>query len=184
MKYIFKIILTIFCVFLLLGSTYAQTTKKNSVYVDLLGNGIVYSINYDRIIKLSNQFKIAPRLGITYWPQNESSRYSGYIIPFEVNALWAKRVESKNFAEAGLGLSLIGMKDYYGYDPVKGNLWRNKFARVTTVRLGFRHQKPTGGFMYRAGLLVPIAQDQFSMERVGDDIFLRIYAGLSLGYTF
>jgi hypothetical protein len=168
----------------LVTTSFAQTIKNNSVYVELLGNGIVYSVNYDRIIQISNHFKLAPRVGITYWPQSESSRYSSFIIPFEVNALWAKRAESKNFAEGGLGLNLIGLKDYYGYDPAKGNLWKNKFARVTTVRLGYRHQKPTGGFMYRAGLLVPIAQDQFSMDRVGDDIFLRIYAGFSLGYTF
>ena len=101
-----------------------------------------------------------------------------------MNILWTKREESKNFAKVRLGLSLVGMKDIMGMILQKATYGRNKFARVTRARLGYRHQKPTGGFMYRAGLLIPIVQDQFSKSIVGDDIFLRVYAGISLGYTF
>lgn len=174
---------------LIFSSAFAQNLpiKKNSIYLELGGNSVFYSVNYDRLIKLTNQIKLAPRVGLMYWPINnikDNVDYSNLRIPLELNALWAKTPKSKSFAEIGIGLSLIGM--YGGYKlHFTGEVNRfTKFARVSTFRLGFRHQKPTGGFMYRAGLVVPVTQDQFSSSRVGDDLFLRLYAGFSLGYTF
>ena len=181
--------LTLIPLTLIFSSAFAQTTliKKNSVYLELGGNAVLYSVNYDRLVKLTNQIKLAPRVGLMYFPMsvfNENKNYTNLRIPLELNALWAKTPKSKSFAEIGIGLSLIGM--YGGYKlHYTGEVNRfTKFARVSTFRLGFRHQKPTGGFMYRAGLVIPVTQDQFSSSRVGDDLFLRLYAGFSLGYTF
>ena len=164
----------------------AQKFKKNAAYIELGGNAEFYSINYDRRLPISTQFKIVPRVGFMYLPLNrikDNYDFTTIRVPIELNLLWAKRAESKNFAEAGVGLNLIGMKKYTGY-YFDRNVYENKFAKVTTIRLGFRHQKPTGGLMYRAGLLIPITQDRFSESRVGDDIFYRLYAGFSLGYSF
>ncbi|WP_152969615.1 hypothetical protein [Pedobacter sp. Hv1] len=167
-----------------LNST-AQQSKKNSIYLELLGNSVIYSVNYDRIIPLSAQLKLVPRIGFMYAPLSTSEHFKGHnniSIPIEVNLLWAKRTESKNFAEAGIGLSLIGLKEYK-----TSNLERvstNRFGQVLTARLGFRHQKPTGGFMYRAGLLIKIKQDERSLATISDDYFIKLYPGFSLGYTF
>lgn len=38
----------------------AQETKKNSLYIELGGNAVLYSVNYDRIIPISTQLN---------WPQ-------------------------------------------------------------------------------------------------------------------
>lgn len=120
-----------------------------------------------------------------YAPLSTSEHFRNHnniSIPIEVNLLWAKRTESKNFAEAGIGLSLIGLKKYK-----TSNLERvstNGFGQVLTARLGFRHQKPTGGFMYRAGLLIKIKQDERSLAAISDDYFIKLYPGFSLGYTF
>jgi hypothetical protein len=89
---------------------HAQTIKKNSVYVELGGNGFIYSVNYDRIIPLSDQLKLAPRIGIEYLPQEHNQNYNKINIPLELNILWSKQKTSKNFLESGLGLNLFGIK--------------------------------------------------------------------------
>ncbi|WP_316773138.1 hypothetical protein [Pedobacter frigiditerrae] len=166
----------------------AQEIKKNSLYVELGGNTVLYSVNYDRIIPLSTRFKLAPRVGFEYVPRNikNGSTYGNWSFPIEVNLLYAKRSESKNFLEGGFGLSLFNIVDNYKYNNDRTEIIDTeiKTAKITTLRLGFRHQKPTGGFMYRAGLLVRLSQDEFSKQRVGDDLFFVIWPGASLGYSF
>ncbi|RZK55421.1 MAG: hypothetical protein EOO91_14155 [Pedobacter sp.] len=166
----------------------AQETKKNSLYLEIGGNGVLYSVNYDRIIPISTQFKLAPRIGFDYVPRNikNAPTYGNWSFPIEANVLYAQSRESKNFLEGGLGLSLFNIVANYKYNNDKTEIIDTevKTAKITTFRLGFRHQKPTGGFMYRAGLLVRLSQDEFSKQRVGDDLFFVIWPGASLGYTF
>ncbi len=164
----------------------AQELKKNSFYFELGGNTIAYSLNYDRVIPLNNSLHLVPRVGLMYLPianLENNRQYANFSIPLEVNLLIIKSPQSKNFIEAGLGLSLIGMKAG-GYRETGEYVPATRFARVGTFRAGFRHQKATGGFMYRIGLLAPFSQDAYSESRVGDDIFYRLYGGFSLGHTF
>lgn len=171
------------------SAAYAQQ-KKNSLYLELLGNGVLYSVNYDRIIPISKHLKLAPRVGIEYIPSFNnrsgfSRDYKNLHIPLELNLLAARAANSKNMAEVGLGLSLFSMKNYYVYYVESNKVdEKNKMAKVTTLRLGYRHQKPQGGLMYRAGILVKLSQDDFSKSRVGDDLFYRLWPGFSVGYTF
>ncbi|WP_157274831.1 hypothetical protein [Pedobacter sp. Leaf194] len=106
-------------------------------------------------------------------------------IPVELNVLWGRDDNVKNFPELGLGLNLVSIKDGYVLGPSDQVLkYTSKFAKIAIIRAGFRHQKPRGGFMYRVGLLIPIVQDDYSKQRVGDDVFYRIYGGISLGWSF
>ena len=155
----------------------AQDFKKNAAYIELAGNGIIYSVNYDRVIPLSNQFKLAPRVGIALLPTSKNSDYSNLILPIEINPLWAKNKESKNHFEFGVGLNLVTVKIQFVNDPSETIY----LAKVTTGRLGFRHQKPTGGFMYRVGLVLPIAEDNNAKIK---DLKRNYFGGISLGYTF
>ena len=165
-------------------SSIQAVAQKNSLYLELLGNGIVYSINYDRSIPLSNKISLAPRIGFEFLPHNNGSKYGNLSIPTEINLLISKNASSKNHFETGLGLNFIGLKTYAGVINGSPAYDNNKFARITTLRVGFRHQQSSGGFMYRAGLLTPLAQDNHSKKWVGDDIFYRLYIGFSLGYAF
>ncbi|WP_157255790.1 hypothetical protein [Pedobacter sp. Leaf41] len=159
--------------------------KKNSIYLEALGNGVVYSLNYDRIIPISNQIKLVPRLGFEYIPRSNPSVYGKFNVPIELNILYHQNNSNPNFAEAGLGLGLFSLFNDYKYSMV-GDITEKtyKLAKVTTLRLGYRHQKPAGGLMYRAGILVRLTQDEFSKSRVGDDLFYVIWPGFSIGYTF
>lgn len=159
-------------------TTYAQPkTKNNSVYLELAGNGMLYSANYDRTILLSKQFKLAPRVGFEWLPVRERLGYQNFVIPLELNVLWAKNRESKNHLELGLGLTFIELKKQF-FNKTSPS---TKMAKVTLLRLGFRHQKPSGGFMYRIGTTLPIAQDDYlNKVEVRNDFF----GGISLGYSF
>ena len=44
----------------------ANEQPKKSVYVELFGNGFLYSINYERIVYLDENWKLMPRGGISF----------------------------------------------------------------------------------------------------------------------
>ena len=170
--------------------SHAQTIKKNSVYVEVFGNGFVYSVNYDRIIPLSDQLKLAPRVGFEYLAQKKtySPIYGQFHIPVELNLLWAKRAQSKNFVETGLGLTLLSTPTVYDFSSVNGAEPTGyplsfRMARIGLFRAGFRHQKPEGGLMYRVGVLARVSKDDFAPYST-QPLFDRIWPSLSLGYSF
>ncbi|WP_316800028.1 hypothetical protein [Pedobacter frigidisoli] len=144
--------------------------KRNSIYAELLGNGGVYSINYDRIFQLNNHLKIVPRVGF-------STLQNVIIVPIEANLLISGSKTSKNFFEGGLGVTIL--KPLSGFSgqllTINGYDYDFKNEAVNTpliVRAGFRHQKPKGGLMYRTGLLL----------FTGEDSLLTL--GIGIGYTF
>lgn len=67
MKYSVRIIFFVFC-FLSFRLVYANySLKKNAIYLELFGNGIKGSINYDRTINWKNlKFKNVARVGLGY----------------------------------------------------------------------------------------------------------------------
>lgn len=187
--------LKLLSIFLLFGlksiaqdqSSFINEIKKNSLYFELLGNGVAYSINYDRIIPISDQLKLAPRVGFEFLPRKNEydQKYGKISIPLELNLLWRKQKESKNFVEAGLGLSLFSLIKGYNLNQFNERTdTQYQMAKITTIRLGYRHQKPQGGLMYRAGILARLTQDDFSRSRVGDDLFFVLWPGFSIGYAF
>ena len=172
---------------ILFTKTLSAQEKKNSLYLEAGGNTIYYSINYDRIIPLTPKLKLAPRAGFMYFPQSafyDDSSFGDIRIPVELNLLWSKNPNASNFLEGGIGISFIQIKERVTYGTSTVETTTNAYGKVTLLRLGFRHQKPTGGLMYRAGLLVPIARDEYSQFRMGDDIFYVVWAGFSIGYSF
>lgn len=179
--------LGLICLVILFTKTLLAQEKKNALYLEVGGNTIFYSINYDRIIPLTPKLKLAPRAGFMYVPLSalyEDSSMGDIRIPVELNLLWSKNSNASNFVEGGIGMSFIQIRDQVSYGLSDIITTRNSFVKVTTLRLGFRHQKPTGGLMYRAGLLLPIVRDERSKFRFGDDIFYVIWGGFSLGYSF
>ena len=99
------------------------------------------------------------------------------IIPVEANIILSKRDTSKNFFETGLGLTILKPSNEFsgrllsinGYDY---NLNNKLSITPLIIRVGFRHQKPSGGFMYRTGLILYTNKEAL------------ITLGIGLGYTF
>lgn len=89
--------------------------RKNAVYVEIGGKGILVSVNYDRLLPLTDRSGII--LGCTIG-------FLGDFVP-EINYLYGK---SKNFIEIGLGYSfpeqLLVPQVGYRYQGSKGLLFR------------------------------------------------------------
>lgn len=97
--------------FLLIGSTFSVTAQqnyepmqKNTFFVELLGNGMFYSLNYDRVLVDEQNWKVSGRIGMMYFPgfKNSSRQIAGS--PVEVS-YWIGK--NSHYFEVGLGFTPI-----------------------------------------------------------------------------
>ncbi len=148
--------------------SYAQTVnssfensviKHHSVFVELGGNSLIYSLNYDYSFATSEKLIFNAGLGVSYFnlsintfpEQDMKDRLHIPIFTPQINFLSGKE---KHYLEYGLFYSL----------PMN-NLG---------VRAGYRYQPNKGGFLFRAG---------FTPMMFGGGLPVP-WLGLSFGYTF
>jgi hypothetical protein len=141
---------------------------RNSVYVELLGNGGYYSVNYDYLITPKNALKLSARAGISIHPE----RGTGPTIPLEVNLLFGNpnKRKKKGFLEIGTGYTWVR---HFSND-IKFNYRIN--------RIGYRRQSPYGGFMYRIALIT-WTEVFTNAPELGDPTFL-VLPTISIGHAF
>lgn len=165
MKKIYYLLL-LFCV-LIISQTKAQqvvdsvsTKRAQNVYVELLGQGLLLTANYDT--RFSNKRNgIGGRIGIGYIAGGGDNVAT---IPIGLNYLLGK---GRNFFEIGLGVTYLSGK-------LKDDIFDADFKNfVGTTSFSYRLQPINSGFSFRGGL-TPI---------FGRGYFYPFY-GLSLGYTF
>jgi hypothetical protein len=117
-------------------------TAHNSVYLELLGNGALYSMNYDRMFSES----VGGRIGVMYIALNEdqgNDNVSVTFVPVMVNYLVG---EGKHKLELGLGALLVFASG--GFDET-GDFEGSGVGGTATF--GYRLQPPGGGFVFRVG---------------------------------
>jgi hypothetical protein len=152
------------------GASWAQEGKKasNSLYLELLGNGALYSLNYDRM--LSNS--VSGRIGLMSVPVDEATsglneddvKVSLTTVPIMINYLKG----GNHKLEIGGGVVLI----FVSADIKEvGTIVASGVAGTAT--LGYRYQPRAGGFNFRLGFTPIFGQGGFSP-----------WGGLSLGYSF
>lgn len=139
---------------------------RNSIYAELLGNGLLYSLNYDH--KLFNH--LSARIGGMYAGGLEGEALgediSLLLVPVMANYLVGN---GSSRLEIGAGLS-------FGYASGNwagaGELSGGGLAGFTST-VGYRLQPTDGGFLFRIG---------FTPTFLGGEVFPLL--GLSLGGTF
>jgi hypothetical protein len=137
----------------------------SAIYFEVLGQGILYSINYDH--RLSSHFGF--RVGFTKWliPPSYYFWRDGIIFtgfPFMVNYLSG---EGTSHLELGIGV----------IPAITGNIYEEREVVVLkTATIGYRAQSRSGGFVFRIGL-TPFFFFQGPMR-----VFPSV--GLSLGVAF
>ena len=94
----FKYILSLLMLALSSSAFGQNTFRKNDVYFELLGNGIVASLNYER--QLMDKPGLGVRIGVGYLSGDEKFRLS---IPVSANYLFKIR-NNKSFLDAGIGV--------------------------------------------------------------------------------
>ncbi len=86
-----------------------STIKRNTLFVEAFGNGLVYSIGYDRlffpkkITKLSLSIGVTPLIGITQTTVSSTVKFNAWLSP-QVNCLIGK----DHNLEIGIGYTFLG----------------------------------------------------------------------------
>lgn len=151
------------CVARAQAPTPTTPTARNAFYLELGGNALLYSINYDRLFT----DRISGRVGVMFFGAADGESSAGVVgTPIMANYLFG---EGNSRFEAGAGVLLVSG----GIDNVEGYEDEDFSGSVGTATLGYRYQRPDGGFVFRAGL-TPI----FSLDGIAP------WFGISFGYAF
>ena len=164
----YSLIIFILFAYITQGEVYAQSnstedivTAPNSIFVELAGQGIVLSANYDRMLFDTTPHNIAIRVGIGIWAtisMGSGSGHNGVTIPVNASYLYG----GNHKFELGLGFTFAPNITIEHLSDL-----------IFTALIGYRYQPIDGGFLIRAGL-VPI---------FGDDGIIGFF-GLGLGFSF
>lgn len=141
--------------------------SRNAVYFELGGSAVIPSFNYEHRLN-ENWYG---RAGLS-WVRSASTATNAttYIVP--LTASWVNRPASNHHLELGGGVTIAtgDRQDLYG-DVESGG---TKFSKLlATGIVGYRYQKPQGGFQFRA-VFTPV---------VGSGVH-GPWAGVSFGYAW
>jgi hypothetical protein len=196
-------------------TTNKSQISRNSVFFEVLGQGLINSFNYERTFNNDHMLINSVTIGFTLVP---SSRETVYGIPISFNWIAGKK---SNHLEFGIGSTYVvdNLKHIhvtegtYLYNPVssKYDIYEthsfigSQALKIFyfTPRIGYRYQKPDGGFQFRISLVPSIAVvskvDEIKGSKYGqfedppkyfswEDVFLNSpvlpWAGISFGYAF
>lgn len=160
-------------------------TAKNSIFVELGGNSIYYSLNYNRILYQKSKLKISGSAGFSIFQQsggNQSSNISPFwspMLPLEISAFWGK---SNHHLEIGTGLTFYASRALIFNPDAANNFQEDKsLEAILPLRIGYRYQKPEGGFFFRVGYT-----PGFNLFLSSEDSpkFHPLWGGISLGKSF
>jgi hypothetical protein len=126
------------------GQSDFTQSSRNNFFFELLGNGGLYSINYERFVVDD----VTSRIGVGVWndPTSSGGKTSLVTIPVLTSGLIGSR---KSKLEIGLGF-LAGRQKFTSSFGRSLN-WTAPIADGTGV-VGYRYQPFEQGFVFRAGI--------------------------------
>jgi hypothetical protein len=135
--------------------------SKNAFFVELLGNGLLFSANYD--VRVANKFGV--RAGIGYFGSTDGD--GGILtVPAMGNFLLGK---NGRYFEVGAGITFVkisGTDDIFDTDKSS--------SVFGTLSFMYRRQPVDGGFMWKIGL-TPI---------LAEGVFIPYWGGVGIGYCW
>jgi hypothetical protein len=153
-------------------------TAPNSIYLEIGGAGVFYSINYDRM--LTNN--LALRFGFGILPV---SWFSLTAVPLTVSWFpFSNNSTSPSKLEIGAGIDYINCSITQFFSFADNPPVRSSSSLCVTGIVGYRYQASDGGFMFLAAF-TPIffTGDLQSLIGISKDNFAP-WAGISFGYGF
>jgi len=145
--------------------TIAHST--NIIYAELLGNGLLSSLNYERVI--SNDFSV--RFGVGFSFDNSESNSGGHhttaFFPLAM-ANYLIDLYGNNYLEIGGGVLVSSTNFSISTD----NYPQSESVVVPTTAVGYRYSPKDGGIFFSA------AFDTFIFSGIAP------WAGIGIGYRF
>lgn len=169
-----KLVLIILGLIFTTSSLYSQSlitfkqseSKKNSIFVEGLGHGFLYSLNYERLILNKGKYQLSGQVGISYYGKD-----SGIIplwMPISLNQ--TINFSQSKFFEVGIGKMLIND----GVDYGNGVFVDNYQLESWIFRIGYKQYLKNDKFLLKIAY-TPILLDKSDFIHWG---------GVSFGYRF
>jgi hypothetical protein len=145
---------------------YLNTTAQNNIYLEILGNGFFYSLNYERFFNRN----ISARAGIMIFPasgtSDEGHTLDITLLFFPIMANYLFNFGNHNI-ELGVGPEVVYAS---GSTDIAGNF--SGFAFAATARIGYLYFPTDGGFNIRIAY-TPILSEVFTHS-----------VGIGVGYSW
>lgn len=174
-KRCFSLIALLTCGSSCLAQAGAAPIARNAVYLELLGNGGLYSVNFERILHDT----LALRVGFATW--NSPALFYDGTPP---NRLTTVPVTMSYLLGGGERKLEFGGGVTFGRatrDRSSSDKRNFSFSNLTGI-VGYRSQPPGRGYLFRAGVTPFYSFDQ------GDEAYpdpgFTLSAGVSFGYRF
>jgi hypothetical protein len=140
-----------------INSNEPDELRKNSFYLEILGNGAVYSFNFDRLFPIKKPLALVIRVGGNEYHASDTEEKS-YNFLGSVGLISGKL---RHFVEGGLGYT------YFSDSP----------DRLTIFSLGYR-------FQGRKGLLIRATPMYINNSEKGNTFGNGLWFGASIGFSF
>jgi len=150
-------------------------TARNSIFIELAGNGGIYSLNYDRVI--TEQFSI--RAGFGYMSMGASASSGGATVSAKATMLAVPVVgnfllgNENHKLELGAGITMFRFTGS-GSSSLGGSASATGMVPAGTAVIGYRYVPHDGGFTFRAGFTPLVMKDGG----------FQPWGGMSFGYLF
>jgi len=145
-------------------------TSKNAFYIDFNTKGAFYSINYDRIFYGKNQIYLTYRFGFSIL--NDAIAF-----PVGINLFTGEKNSHIEYS-----LTIVPYIDHYKSIGSDNDL-PDKYLYVIPG-IGYRFQKPKGGFFVKAAISPTIFLDPPSDDFWNMDPKFYITANMGIGLSF
>ncbi|MEY2828328.1 MAG: hypothetical protein RIQ33_186 [Bacteroidota bacterium] len=146
--------------------------KKNNITFELLGSGVLYSFNYERLVYQSKHFKSLAEVGFSYAPYRFFFNQSDLQFMFNWNQLYS--LSNKSHIDAGAGLKLF--QTY--------NLEKKDFLLPIIFHFGYRYQKPNGNFLFKLLASGGIYKMELYLYPSKPSYIPYLFPSIAVGYCF
>lgn len=155
---------------LLFSSAYGQSEQKsepkNSIFVEALGHGFLYSLNYERVIFGNSKLTTSGQIGVSYYGKQVD--IIPLWVPISVNQ--SLKIRGNNYLEAGIGRMFRNDIE----EREDGTFDDNYQFQTWIFRLGYKYYSKNNNWLFKIAY-TPIFQDKSDFVN---------WAGLGFGYRF
>ena len=172
--------------------TYGQDSLKkrdykNAISLEVLGNGILLSLNYERTLLQENIYCLSSRFGISYFPKlngfNDDFQGPGFI--FELTNSLGK---SNKKIELGIGINAFNLYHKYDENIFINDKYEKFIFLYTSPRIGYKYESPNR-YIFRIGF-TPIILLKFETTNTNAEVIKKNgntvlpWIGIGIGKIF